>query len=511
MVEPSWKFSQAAVSGQRMGLGRLASYSLACEVQTLTNPATGATTDLKDATATVAAIVTWTAADLKAAGKTKLAAHGARKLVFTTAGVTPADAPANVVITGTDIGGSPLTETLALSQIAGAATSVKCYATIVSLVFPAADGVNATIALGMNDTFGLSAKAATRESGAVAALIERLDGSIVGTGGAAATATNQTQSTGLTVDSSTATVTNANGNAAVTNANGNAAVTNANGNAAVTNAGTAVKIAGHFSVLNPLIADLIYIVADIQIADGVQVIAHQPDCPRELQVRITDAVPSITGGTVTIIGTGAGGAPLAQIIPLVGGTRTVVTDGAYATVTSITVAGLVGGGAGINIGVGQGAALGVPVPADATGFAVHKTMVDQVDEAVAGVDPTSYSIAPTTAANGAHDYAFCYSYDLATHTHVATDAGHTHVATDAGHTHVATDAGHTHVATDAGHVHATTEVAHNHTQNSHTHAGAEGEGTFETPTTSPPNGNWTPAVAPNGAHDYCIIYEVDVT
>src|SRR6185503_10365947 len=60
---------------------------------------------LKAATATVAAIVTVLPAALLAAGLAQLAAHP-RRLTFTTAGGTAADAPANVVINGTDMNGA---------------------------------------------------------------------------------------------------------------------------------------------------------------------------------------------------------------------------------------------------------------------------------------------------------------------------------------------------------------------------------------------------------------------
>lgn len=103
---------------------------------------------LKAATATVASVVTLLPASLLAAGLAQLAAHP-RPLTFTTAGTTPADAPANVVITGTDQNGAAISETLALAQSAAAVTSVKAYKTITSLVYPAADGTGATVAIGI--------------------------------------------------------------------------------------------------------------------------------------------------------------------------------------------------------------------------------------------------------------------------------------------------------------------------------------------------------------------------
>lgn len=107
---------------------------------------------LKAATATVASIVTVLPAGLLAAGLAQLAAWP-RPLTFTTAGGTAADAPANVVITGTDMNGAAISETLALAQTATVVTSVNAYKTIVSLVYPAADGTGATIAVGIGAAY----------------------------------------------------------------------------------------------------------------------------------------------------------------------------------------------------------------------------------------------------------------------------------------------------------------------------------------------------------------------
>lgn len=130
---------------------------LAIDVAELVDPAAGAADDLLNATATVASPVTVLAAAMKAPGLAKLAAHGARKVTFTTAGTT-ADAPATVDIVGEDIDGNAISETLALAQTAAAVTSVKAYSTLTSVTYPAADGTSATIAIGIADVFGLPSK-----------------------------------------------------------------------------------------------------------------------------------------------------------------------------------------------------------------------------------------------------------------------------------------------------------------------------------------------------------------
>lgn len=122
------------------------------EYTNLPGTATPGAAVLKAATATVAAPVTVLPAALLAAGLAMLAKHP-RQLTFTTAGGTAADVPANVVITGTDMNGVAQSETLALSQTAAAVTSVKAYKTIVSLVYPAADGTGGTIAIGIGTAF----------------------------------------------------------------------------------------------------------------------------------------------------------------------------------------------------------------------------------------------------------------------------------------------------------------------------------------------------------------------
>lgn len=128
-------------------LGMLAGF-VAEEWTNLVGTAAPGAAVLKAATATVASVVTVLPAGLLAAGLAQLAAHP-RPLTFTTAGTTPADAPANVVITGTDQNGTVISETLVLAQTAAAVTSVKAYKTIVSIVYPAADGTGATVAIGI--------------------------------------------------------------------------------------------------------------------------------------------------------------------------------------------------------------------------------------------------------------------------------------------------------------------------------------------------------------------------
>lgn len=106
---------------------------------------------LRAAFATSVAVQTWTAADLLAPGKAAILAHP-RKLIFTTAGGTPADAPPDCTITGTRYG-EVVTEALSLSQTADEVSSVNTYDTITSILFAAGQGNGATIALGYSSAY----------------------------------------------------------------------------------------------------------------------------------------------------------------------------------------------------------------------------------------------------------------------------------------------------------------------------------------------------------------------
>jgi len=128
---------------------------------------------LKGATATVASAVTVLGSTLI---QTDLA-NNPRQLVFTTAGGTAADAPANVVITGLDSQGKVISETLALAQTATTATSVNAYSSVTSLAYPAADGTGATIAVSFGAVIGLKRTVKSRTGAVVPLLHEFMDGS----------------------------------------------------------------------------------------------------------------------------------------------------------------------------------------------------------------------------------------------------------------------------------------------------------------------------------------------
>jgi len=136
-----------------------------------------AASQVKSATATVAAAVTLGPTDII----TTDLVNNPRALVFTTSGSTPADAPANVVITGKDVHDKVVTETLALAQTAAAVTSANFYKSITSLVYPTADGTAAFITITFTDALGLTKKVVAR-AGLAGAVREIAGGSVVTNG-----------------------------------------------------------------------------------------------------------------------------------------------------------------------------------------------------------------------------------------------------------------------------------------------------------------------------------------
>lgn len=129
------------------------------------------------ALATVAAAVTLSGADLDGVvGGADMDAP--RNLSFTTAGGTPADAPATADVVGKDINGKTLTETVTLAQTASTVYSVKAFKSVTSISYPAADGPNATVAVGFGPAMGLSKPLVSR-AGAAAVFQEVEAGTVL--------------------------------------------------------------------------------------------------------------------------------------------------------------------------------------------------------------------------------------------------------------------------------------------------------------------------------------------
>ena len=145
-----------------------------------TDPAAAAAAGLLIATASSVAVQIKLTAALLAPGIAALLAYP-RNVTFTTAGATPADAPANAVIVGTDIDDAALTETVTIAQTATIASGLKAFKTITSITYAAGDGAAATVAIGFGAVFGLS-KSIKSRAGLLAAIREVSVGAVVTNG-----------------------------------------------------------------------------------------------------------------------------------------------------------------------------------------------------------------------------------------------------------------------------------------------------------------------------------------
>jgi hypothetical protein len=147
----------------------------------ITDAAAAAAAALRAGFATTVAVQVWLAADLLAPGKAALAAYP-RRVQFTTAGGTPAHAPATATVAGKDAKGLALEETINLAQTATTADGVKFFSEITSVTFSAGDGTGATIAMGFTAAIGFKETPKLRNA-AVAAVQEFTNGVPSGTRG----------------------------------------------------------------------------------------------------------------------------------------------------------------------------------------------------------------------------------------------------------------------------------------------------------------------------------------
>lgn len=134
-----------------------------------------------------AALISVAAASQLAAGRSAtllaLAANISppRQISVTTAGGTAADAPATAVVTGKDIFGVAMTETLTIPQTATIATGAKCFASVSSIVEAAGDGVGATMSYGIGAPIGLG-RAIKLRAGISSLIKEHANAAVVANG-----------------------------------------------------------------------------------------------------------------------------------------------------------------------------------------------------------------------------------------------------------------------------------------------------------------------------------------
>lgn len=131
------------------------------QVDEITDAPAAAAAGLLAATASSVAVQTKLAAALISAGLLELSIRP-RNVTFTVAGATAAHAPTSAVVTGTDINGDSLSETVAITASAGTYAGVKAFRTITSIVYGAGGGAGATVSIGYGSVFGLSKKIRSR-------------------------------------------------------------------------------------------------------------------------------------------------------------------------------------------------------------------------------------------------------------------------------------------------------------------------------------------------------------
>jgi hypothetical protein len=96
------------------------------------------------------------------------------------------------------------------------------------------------------------------------------------------------------------------------------------------------------------------IVASVDIANGTQALAGQPDFPRTIDITVTNTHSDITAGIVTVSGTAINGRTVSESLDL-SAALTLAGTVIFATVTSVVVTGLSGATAGDTLTVDTGA------------------------------------------------------------------------------------------------------------------------------------------------------------
>jgi len=142
------------VGDLRADVARTFTPMAAITVEEYTNPVAADTAGLLAATAASIAVQTVLTAGLLTPGKDALLAYG-RNVTFTTAGATPADAPADAVVTGTGMDDLPVTETITVPQTVSSNAGSKIFKTITSVVYAAGDGTDCTVSIGFGDALGV--------------------------------------------------------------------------------------------------------------------------------------------------------------------------------------------------------------------------------------------------------------------------------------------------------------------------------------------------------------------
>ena len=142
----------------------------------------------------------------------------------------------------------------------------------------------------------------------------------------------------------------------------------------------------------PVVADVDRIVTVVDMADGAQALAAQPDVPRNLTVALVDANASVTTGTLTIVGLDFEGNVITEVVDIPTSIGATVLTKIFVRVTSATISGLAGEAAGDTITIGVGNVIGLPNPIVATTAVKHVNL--------GGVPVTSPTIATGQSTSG---------------------------------------------------------------------------------------------------------------
>jgi hypothetical protein len=182
----------------------------------------------------------------------------------------------------------------------------------------------------------------------------------------------------------------------------------------------------------------------------------QPGVPRTMRVIFP---AGWAGGTITINGTGRGGAVISEVFTKPGGGGTVVGLKAFFFLTNFVNSSVVAPGFSATIELDF--AFGVPHEGI---VAFLKVSVDGENDSFSIADVANGTFDPVSAHHGNHGVDVWYTYSTtiiqASHVHTINSA-----VTGASAASSVTSIG----VSDSGHIHGTTDAGHNHTQNSHDH------------------------------------------
>jgi hypothetical protein len=164
--------------------------------------------------------------------------------------------------------------------------------------------------------------------------------------------------------------------------------------------------------LAPGAATVGQIVASGALSNGTVAITHQPDTMRPVNVEVGTGTAAITAGTVTTVYVANDGTTQTDVLSLACPASSAVTQGlskGVVTITSITVAGVVGGTSPW-LRASTTAAVSLPVAPGAIDFAVNREYDAGATIAIGALATALGSITPTTAPNATVTFSFAYTY-----------------------------------------------------------------------------------------------------